>query len=236
MSALGTKNRLTVSRALFTWLSTRCGLDYRAPMTNVSFSIAPLIDRVKTVITNPSGCWDIVAADTRDAKSLFKELAVPMSVLGALASLIGSFVSGVASIVGIGVVLLQFISGVIMACASGFIMAFIATKVASLVGGSVTLDRAYSWLLHASMVGFVGGLTMVVPPLGAFVGMFASIATLYWGWKGISTMVNVPAEKRLLFFIGTILVSFIVLILFSLLLGSVLIGTVGIPVVNTVTP
>ena len=236
MSALATKNMLVFSEAPFAWLSTRCRLDYRAPMTNALLSIAPLIDRVKTVVTNPSGCWDVVAADTRDAKSLFKELAVPMAVLGALASLIGSFVSGVASMVGIGVVLLQFISGVIMGCASGFIMAFIATKVASLVGGAVTLDRAYSWLLHASMVGFVGGLTMVVPPLGAFVGMFTSIATLYWGWKGISTMVNVPAEKRLLFFVGTIIVSFIALILFSLLLGSVLIGTVGIPAVNTLTP
>ncbi|MEY4667806.1 MAG: hypothetical protein RL518_505 [Pseudomonadota bacterium] len=202
-------------------------------MTNSPFSIAPLIQRVKTVVTDPSGCWDTVSADSRDAKSLFKEYAVPMAVLGALASLIGSFVSGVATVVGVGVVLLQFVSAVIMACASGFIMAFIATKVASMVGGSVTLDRAYSWLLHASMVGFVGGLTMVVPFIGALVGFVASIATLYWGWKGIGPMIQVPAEKRVLFFIGTIVGSFIALVLFSLVLGTFIIGTVGVPVAAT---
>ncbi len=154
---------------------------------------------------------------------------MPMAVLGALATLLGSFVSGIASVVGIGVVLLQFVSAVVMACASGFIMAFIATKVASFVGGSVTLDRAYSWLLHASMVGFVGGLAMVVPLIGAFVGFVASIATIYWGWKGIAPMIQVPAEKRAIFFIGTIVGSFIALLVFSVLLGTFLVGTVVVP-------
>ena len=204
-------------------------------MTNLTFSLSPLIERVKTVVTNPSGCWDIVSADSRDAKSRFKEFAVPMAVLGAFATLIGSFVSGVASILGIGVILLQFVSAIVMACASGFIMAFIATKVASLVGGSVTLDRAYSWLLHASMVSFVGGLTMVVPVMGAFVGFLASIATLYWGWKGIGKMIDVPSEKRALFYVGTIVGTFLVNVVFTILLGSVLPGSVVVPVTSTVT-
>lgn len=83
-------------------------------MRNSTFSITPLVERVKTVITDPSGCWATVSADGRDAKTLFKEYAVPMAVVGALAGVIGSFVSGVASLVGIGMVLLQFASAVIM--------------------------------------------------------------------------------------------------------------------------
>jgi len=197
-------------------------------MTNETFSISTLIERCKTVVTDPSGCWAVVAADPRDAKSLFKVFAVPMAVLGALAALIGSFVSGFASVSGLGFVLVQFVSAVMMACASGFIMAFVATKVASLVGGSVTHDRAYSWLLHASMVGFVGGLTSIIPFIGMVVGFLASLGTLYWGWKGIGPMLDVPAEKRLVFFVGTIVLSFLALFVFSLLLGSVFIGVLPI--------
>ena len=208
-------------------------MDYGPDMSNLTFSIAPLIERVKTVVTDPSGCWDIVSADSRGAKDLFKEFAVPMAVLGGLATLLGSFVSGVASVLGIGLVLVQFVSGVITACASGFIMAFVATKVASWSGCSVSLDRAYSWLLHASMIGFVGGLASVIPVVGFVLGFLGSIGTLYWGWKGIGPMVSIPAEKRILFFVGTIFLSIVALVVFSLLLGSILVGFVEIPAAST---
>lgn len=200
-------------------------MDYGPDMSNLTFSIAPLIERVKTVVTDPSGCWDIVSADSRGAKDLFKEFAVPMAVLGGLATLLGSFVSGVASVLGIGIVLVQFVSGVIMA--------FVATKVASWSGCSVSLDRAYSWLLHASMIGFVGGLASVIPVVGFVLGFLGSIGTLYWGWKGIGPMVSIPAEKRILFFVGTIVLSIVALVVFSLLLGSILVGFVEIPAAST---
>lgn len=201
-------------------------------MTNSTFSITPLVERVKTVITDPSGCWATVSADGRDAKTLFKEYAVPMAVVGALAGVIGSFVSGVASLVGIGMVLLQFASAVIMTCAAGFVAAFIATKIASLLDGNVTLDKAYSWYLHASMVSFVGGLAVVIPLLGALFGFVAAIAMIYWAWQGIPSMINVPAEKRVVFLIGTIVVNFLALVLLSLVFGSFLIGSGAVPIAS----
>jgi hypothetical protein len=202
-------------------------------MTNSPLSIAPLVERVKTVITDPSGCWATVSADGRDAKTLFKEYAVPMAVIGGLAGVIGSFVSGLASLVGVGIILLQFLSAVIMTCAAGFVAAFIATKIASLLGGDVTLDKAYSWYLHASMVSFVGGLAVVIPALGGLVGFVAAIAMIYWAWQGIPSMINVPVEKRVLFLIGTIVVNFVALVLLSLVFGSFLIGSGAVPISNT---
>jgi hypothetical protein len=202
-------------------------------MTNSPLSIAPLVERVKTVITDPSGCWATVSADGRDAKTLFKEYAVPMAVIGGLAGVIGSFVSGLASLVGVGIILLQFLSAVIMTCAAGFVAAFIATKIASLLGGDLTLDKAYSWYLHASMVSFVGGLAVVIPALGGLVGFVAAIAMIYWAWQGIPSMINVPVEKRVLFLIGTIVVNFVALVLLSLVFGSFLIGSGAVPISNT---
>ena len=120
-----------------------------------------------------------------------------------------------------------------MTCAAGFVAAFIATKIASLLGGNVTLDKAYSWYLHASMVSFVGGLAVVIPLLGALVGFVAAIAMIYWAWQGIPSMINVPPEKRVVFLIGTIVVNFLALVLLSLVFGSFLIGSGAVPIAST---
>lgn len=201
-------------------------------MTNTTYSIAPLVERVKMVVTDPSGCWTTVSADSRDAKTLFKEFAVPMAVISALVIAVGAFLSGFASVVGTRLVVLQFVSAIVMGCASGFVVAFIATQVASFVGGNVSLDKAYSWAIHASMVSFVGQLAGIVPFIGALVGLVASVATLYWAWQGIPAMVDVRSEKRALFFIGTILLSIVALVIISLMLGSVLVGSGAVPLVT----
>ena len=204
-------------------------------MTNALSSVAALIERVKTVITDHTGCWDVVASDPRDARALFKVYAVPMAVLGALAGTVGTVLMGLASLIGVAGLAVQFVTAVITTCAAGFIAAFIATKIASFVGGNVTLDRAYSWSPHASLVRFVGSLAAVVPIIGMFVAFLASIATLYWGWKGIGKMIDVPSEKRALFYVGTIVGTFLVNVVFTILLGSVLTGSVVVPVTSTVT-
>jgi len=196
-------------------------------MTNASFSIAPLVERVKVVVTNRPGCWTVVSADTRDAKALFKDFAAPMAVVGALVTLATSFLFGVASTMGMKFVLFQFVAAVIGGCASGLLMALIATQVASLVGGKVSFDRAYSWVVHALMVGFVASLLAVVPIIGALIGLLGTVGSIYWAWIGVGAMIDVPAEKRGLFFGGTALLSLVALVVVSFLLGVILVSTVG---------
>jgi hypothetical protein len=152
-------------------------------MTNSSFSIAPLVERVKVVVTDRTGCWNVVSADTRDAKALFKDFAAPMAVVGALVILVASFLFGVASMMGVRFLLFQFVASVLNGCASGLLIALIATQVASLVGGRVSFDRAYSWIVHASMIGFVAGLLAVVPIIGALMGLLGGISSIYWAWR-----------------------------------------------------
>lgn len=108
-------------------------------MTNVLTSLTALMERVKTVITDPTGCWDVVASDSRDARTLFKVYAVPMAVLGALAGTVGTFLMGLASLIGVGGLAVQFVTAFISTCAAGFIAAFIATKIASFVGEALPL-------------------------------------------------------------------------------------------------
>jgi len=219
-----------------TLLSTQLRLDYRRRMTNSSISIAPLVERVKLVVTDRTGCWNVVSADTRDAKALFKDFAAPMAVVGALVILVASFLFGVASMMGVRFVLFQFVASVLNGCASGLLMALIATQVASLVGGTVSFDRAYSWVVHSLMVGFVASLLAVVPIIGALIALVGSVATVYWAWTGIGTMMDVPAEKRAIFFVGTILLSILALAVVSSVLGVVLIGTVAGVASGPVTP
>lgn len=198
-------------------------------MTNSPFSIAPLFERVKKVVTDPSGCWATVSADSRDPKVLFQEFAFPMAVIGAFVTALGAFVSGFASIVGTGIVLLQCFSAIIMGCAAGFVVAFLATKVGSFLGGRVAFDRAYSWYVHASMVSFVGQVAGIVPFVGPLVALVASFATVYWAWRGIPSMIDVREEKRLVFLIGTILLTMGAFLILSLVFGGALIGSGALP-------
>ncbi len=205
-------------------------------MTNQNISIAALVDRLKIVVTDPSGCWSVVSADTRDAKALFKDFAAPMAVLGGLVTFIASVLFGVVSAMGVKFAVFQLVTLVIVGCVSGLLMAFIATKVASFVGGSVTFDRAYSWVVHASMVGFVANLIGVLPYIGFLLAFAGTIGTIYWGWTGIPSMVNIPTEKRGLFFGGTILLSIVALMVVWFVLGGALIGSAGVMAAGQVSP
>jgi hypothetical protein len=194
-------------------------------MTNSTFSLSPLLERLKIVITDPSGCWATVSADSRDAKALVKDFAVPMAVIEALVAMVPGFLFGRSP--GFGVMLVGIVLVVIGRVAGALLAGFVAQQVASLMGTQVSFDRTFSWLLHASMVGFVGSLFGFLPAIGILVALASWVGSIYVLVQGTEPMIPVPAEKRALFVAGTVIATIGVVLVLYVAAGFVVLGLVG---------
>jgi hypothetical protein len=125
-----------------------------------------------------------------------------MAVLSAVVIFVGEVLYDRAFTIGFGTALaVVFLCGVVP-LVFGLVTAFIATQVAAFLGVRISFVRAYSWIVHSSMVAFVGLLAMLVPVLGPMLTLFAVIGSHYVAWEGIAPMISIPTEKRLTFFIA----------------------------------
>ena len=202
-------------------------------MTNQKFSLPYFIDRLKLVLTNPKGCWTTISSDHQQPKDLVIKLALPAAIIVAVCNLVGMLVFGISLgpvgtiRPGFGYALSVALQSVVFGVVGPFVYAFVAQKVSAFCDGSSDFSRAYSWGLHATLVGVVGGVAMLFPPIGVFVGFLCGLYSLYVAYVGIGEMLNVPQAKRIPFFIGVLIGCIIVGMVLSMILGVLLVGSLA---------
>lgn len=161
------------------------------------------------------------------------KLALPAAIIVAVSNMIGVLVFGISLgpvgtiRPGFGYTLSAAVQSIVFGVVGPFVYAFVAQKVSGFCGGSSDFSKAYSWGLHATLVGVVGGVAMLFPPVGVLVGFLCGLYSLYVAYVGIGEMLNVPEAKRIPFFIGVLIGCVIVGMVLSMILGLFLVGTLG---------
>lgn len=156
---------------------------------------------------------------------------LPLVVAAALAGALGMQVFGVSmGLLGtwrptIGVTISTLVSQTVIGIAFPLISAVIVQKVAAFFNGSATFDKAYSWIVYSSTPCLVGGLFNIYPPLGGLASFLGGIAALYIYFKGIPSMVDIAAEKQVVFFISVFVAALVVAVVISFLMGVLLLTT-----------
>jgi hypothetical protein len=202
-------------------------------MTNQNFSFPFFADRLKLVLQNPKGCWSTIAGEQRQPKELVMKLALPAAIIAAVCNMIGMVVFGISLgpmgtiRPGFGYALSVALQSIVFGVVGPFVYAFVAQKVSSFCDGSSDFSRAYSWGLHATLVGVVGGVAMLYPPIGTIVGFFCGFYSLYVAYVGIGEMLNVPEAKRIPFFVGVLIGCVVVGATLTMVLGILMVGSLA---------
>lgn len=176
-------------------------------MSKIPVSPAFIFNRAKLVLLNPSSCWSTIAVEATSPKELLISFFLPLSVLGLVCSLIGSFGSPLSYPFSTQVTLCLL--ALILNAIFLSIFAFLAVKIASFFSGSTTFSKAFSWGVYAWTPSLVAGLFGVFPMLQSLAALPAALYGLYILYKGCGRMTTVPETQHLTFLISLIVAAFV---------------------------
>ena len=189
-----------------------------------------ILSRAKEVFLSPKGCWTSIKAEELSAKDLYLKYAVGLAAIPAICGFIKQ------SIIGISIPLMgtsyrvPFFSGLVHMIAAyllmllGFyIVAVVFEKLAPKFEGQVSQIDALKLVVFAATPAMVGGIFTLLPvALSALLGLLLGIYGLYLGYVGVGEMTSVPAAKKLLYYIVSIVFGAVAMFIIHLIAAAFL--------------
>ena len=185
--------------------------------------IAGSIQRAKGIILDPKQEWERIATEKSGHKKVFLNWLLPLSLIPALAALIGFGIIGysvggihIASLnLGLRQGLLQFAAMIGGAYLTAFVINALAEKYAS----EKNLDQAFALIAYAYTPACLGGIFQIIPSL-AFIGSLAGLYSLYLLYIGLPVLMKTPPEKNTAYFVVSLLCTIGVFLVFSVVLAA----------------
>lgn len=185
-----------------------------------------LVNRVKSILTNPKAEWEVIEAEPATVAGLYRGYIVPLAAVPAVAGLIGSVafghsMFGVTYRSGIVSALVTAVLTYVLTLVMVYVLALIIEALAPSFDGTKNRMQALKVAAYSYTAAWVAGIFQVFPPLG-ILAIIGGLYSLYLLFLGIPVLMKSPHEKAL----GYTAVSVIVAIVLSWALFAV-VGSVG---------
>ncbi len=183
-----------------------------------------LIERVKNIILSPKSEWEVIAAEKSTVQDLYVNYALILVAAAALAEFIGRSMVGF-SVLGahfrtpMGSALVGFILRIVLTLAGVFVLAYIIDALAPSFGGEKDIIASHKLAVYSSTPAWVGGLLMIIPPLG-LLGILFALYGIYVFYLGATPVKKVPSDKSAVFTLVVILISIVIYWVVGLIVGS----------------
>lgn len=181
----------------------------------------PLIDRVKAIILSPKTEWPVIAAETGDIGSIYKNYLIYLAAIAPIAMFLGLSVFGMS----IGPVTIRqgFFSGLmqgvvtfVLALVMFYVIALIVDALAPTFKGEKNLNNAFKLVAYGSTAAMVAGILYLIPALSILV-LLASLYSLYTLYIGLPVLMKCPPGKALPYTAVLIVCGIVAGIVFAML-------------------
>jgi hypothetical protein len=181
------------------------------------FNPQEVIEITKAAIVEPDAAWAKAKAANRTAGQMAKTLTIPL-VLACVA--IGFVLQVVFYSHGPAVshLLQQAVLTVILDIILVFAVAFLADFLAEFFGGTRNYNAAFNAAALTAVPSTVAVAVLPVPIVGWMVSLGLGVYGLYLLYRALPVFLTIPAEKRMIHFICTLLAA----ILAGYILGRVI--------------
>ncbi len=158
-----------------------------------------LVQRAKSIIMKPTETWPVIAAEQTSPGDIVTRYALPLIVLGPLATFIGGQVFGYGAfgvsyrpslMFGLTTAIFSLVMAVVSVVVIGLIADFLADK----FGGTPDRASAFKLVVYSLTPGWVAGILGIIPMLG-MLGVLASLYGLYLFYQGCTPLMKVPQDK-----------------------------------------
>lgn len=179
--------------------------------------INKIFNRAKNIIVKPDDEWQVIKSETTDKKEVILNYALPLIVLIAIASLIGSSITKLHIGISFPSVLISSVVVFIIQFTAMYLSAVIINELAPSFGSKKDINAAFKLVIYASTASYVasmlGGLIPVLSVLFSILGLYS----IYLFWTGITPMMETPENKK----VGYIIVSCLIIVAITLVLGAI---------------
>ncbi|MGE9313918.1 Yip1 family protein [Niabella sp. CJ426] len=177
-----------------------------------------LMDRVKNILTNPKGEWEVINTETATVKGLLTSYVLPLSLLAAAASFLKFFVFS--SLFGIAYSIAYTIFAVIVTVLVFVIATYVIDALAPSFKSEKDINKSAQLVAYAGTAGYVAGLFSFIPVLGGLISLAGAVYSIYLFYLGIGPLKKTPEDQKIVYIIVYILVSWaIYIVLFSVVAG-----------------
>ena len=178
--------------------------------------------RVINILSKPKQEWPVIASESTDVASLYKEYIMPLAAIPAICGFLGMTFIGV-TIPLAGQIRTPMVSGFagmvvgyVLSLLGIFLAAFIVDKLAPSFQSGGGLVQALKMVAYASTASWVAGVLQLVPVLGAL-ALLAALYGVYLFYLGLPFVMKTPPDKVIAYMV----VSAIVIIVISFVTASI---------------
>jgi Yip1 domain len=181
-----------------------------------------LQSRIFNILTKPKEEWPVIANESTDVVTLYKEYVAPLSAIPAICGFLGMTTIGVTvPSMGnirapIGSAFTELVVGYILALLATYLAALVVNKLAPTFQSGGGIVPALKMVAFSSTAVWVTGIVRVVPALGALV-LLAALYGIYLFYLGLPSVMKTPADKVIPYTI----VCAVVIVVISVVLTSV---------------
>ena len=176
--------------------------------------------RVINILSKPAQEWPVIASETTDVASLYKQYVVPLSAVPVVCSFLGMTIMAIPFVgtirTPIASLISSLVSGFIFSLLGTYIAAFIIDKLAPNFQSSGGIVPALKMVAFSSTAPWIAGVLHLVPALGAL-SMLAALYGVYLFYLGLPFVMKTPADKVVPYMVA----SAIVIIVISFVTASI---------------
>ena len=200
-----------------------------------------IIERVKNILVSPKKEWGVIATEQQSMSSVLTTYVVPLSLIGAAATLIGWGLIGKSYggfgytftvkgwDIGIKYAIISLVSTIV-----GFLITtFVVDVLAPSFGSEKNLDRSAQFVAYSYTPSLIAGILNILPSLALLV-MVAGLYSIYLMYLGLGPVKKTPDDKRVVYLVISIVVLMVAYFVLGLILVSIL-GLGGLGAGNHVT-
>lgn len=184
--------------------------------------INKIYNRAKNIIIKPDDEWQVIKGEGTIKNEVIVNYAVPLLVLVAIASFIGSSITKLhlgnsfLSVL-VSVVIVFIIQFIVM-----YLSAIIINELAPSFGSKKDINAAFKLVVYASTASYVASMLGGLIPALSVLFSILSLYSVYLLWTGVTPIMETPENKK----VGYVIVSFLVIIVIDIVL-SVIFAALG---------
>jgi hypothetical protein len=186
-----------------------------------------LVARVKAILFEPSGEWQVIDQESHTVKDLYLTYLLPLAGIAALATLIGTMVWGynagpVTVRYGFGDALSVAVMGLVMSMVVVYVLAWIIAALAPTFKGEKNFLKAFTVAAFSMTASLVGSFFAILPALAWLIGLIGGLYSLYLLYKGLPVLMKTPADKALGYTVVVVIAAIVCNVVVGAILASVL--------------
>lgn len=188
---------------------------------------APLIQRVKNILTTPNTEWPVIDSEPATIGSIYKNYVVILAAIPPVCLLIGLFLLG-GGYLPMNFILAQAVLTYLLSLVSVYVLALIIEALAPSFGGTKDRLKAFKVAAYASTAAWVVGIFYLLPFL-VVLGIVGGLYSLYLLYLGLPVLMKTPADKSIVYTVAIVVAAIVINILVGVITSRILYGMLAGP-------